>query len=69
MALSMSSLPLSKERTLKWLGQCLVEIASPVPASQADRERHAKLVAREYARNSKAQNMAQLDMFKHTMGA
>lgn len=59
----------AKATTLRRLGECLSVIADTAPVTDADRKEHRRLVAREYARNSKPGQFAQLDMFKHTTEA
>lgn len=51
------------------LGNCLLVIASTDKVTEAERKEHKRLVAREYAKNRSGAQMAQQDMFKHTMGA
>lgn len=56
----------AKSVILAKIGECLALIESPAKATEQDRKEHRRLVAREYARNSKAGVFAQSDLFKHT---
>ena len=55
--------------TLARIGECLAVIADPAPMTAKEKMRHRWLVAREYARNRRGAQFAQMDMFKNTMEA